>query len=364
MPLRLQVISAHRESLGASYIREFAGCGGVIGRKMECDWALPDPKRYLSGNHARIDYQDGLYYLVDLSRNGAFINGSDVPVGQGKPQRLFDGDLVRLGEYEIRCAVIEDTAELHGDSMTDSVVRAQMVREDDSTDETLLDDDNISNEVALEDMITPGDETGQLSALEELTPENAALLRQAANIAVMREAMQVLLQGAGLDPKAFAGKDPQRVLQLAGQLLREFTDSTHTLLRNKDKIVRQLRLSVPAEGRQNPLRSADSLADALRLLLSDSPDAGRSGTAAVAHACREIDNHQRAVIEAMRSALADYLAYFEPEAIEQLARSSGNAAFRDQYLRAFEGLSRPNDKRLPQRFDDEFARAYELETTE
>ncbi len=65
MPLRLQVISVHRESMGGSYMQEFAACGGTIGRSLECDWPLPDSKRYVSSRHAMIDYQGGAYYLVD-----------------------------------------------------------------------------------------------------------------------------------------------------------------------------------------------------------------------------------------------------------------------------------------------------------
>ena len=38
-------------------------------------------------------------------------------------------------------------------------------------------------------------------------------------------------------------------------------------------------------------------------------------------------------------------------------------AFEELYKEAYEGLAQPNKHRLPQRFDDEFAKAYELETT-
>ena len=75
--------------------------GGTIGRSPDNDWVLPDERRYVSSRHAMIDYQGGAYYLVDTSRNGVFVNGADTPVGQGHPQRLFDGDQLRIGEFEI-----------------------------------------------------------------------------------------------------------------------------------------------------------------------------------------------------------------------------------------------------------------------
>ncbi|HXS30233.1 MAG TPA: FHA domain-containing protein, partial [Steroidobacteraceae bacterium] len=48
--------------------------GGSIGRALDNDWALPDPRRYLSGLHARIHVRQGGYYLEDCSTNGVFVN--------------------------------------------------------------------------------------------------------------------------------------------------------------------------------------------------------------------------------------------------------------------------------------------------
>ena len=84
----------------------------------------------------------------------------------------------------------------------------------------------------------------------------------------------------------------------------------------------------------------------------------------------ELLQHQQAVISAMRSALGDYLGYFEPESLDRHFKtqkkrgSAGKKPFRELYKNAFEGLAQPNKNKLPQRFDDEFAKAYELETTE
>ncbi|MBT8423252.1 MAG: hypothetical protein KJP03_09060, partial [Gammaproteobacteria bacterium] len=60
----------------------------------------------------------------------------------------------------------------------------------------------------------------------------------------------------------------------------------------------------------------------------------------------------------------DYLGHFEPSAIEQNSKAARKSDFRDLYADAFEGLARPNDKKLPQRFDEEFSRSYELETSD
>ncbi len=130
MALRLQMTSRQRQSLGERAIKEFGRNGGTIGRSLESDWVLPDGQRYISSRHASIDYRSGSYYIVDTSTNGVYVNDSDTPVGRGNPQRLFSGDRIRLGEYEMSVEIDED--ENTGDQLADSdhvdpVSRAQRV---------------------------------------------------------------------------------------------------------------------------------------------------------------------------------------------------------------------------------------------
>ena len=142
-------------------------------------------------------------------------------------------------------------------------------------------------------------------------------------------------------------------------------------LTTKDKIMSSLKItSQHSSGKTNPLRSSNSIDNALRLLLSSRNDVTQNGVEAVGQAYDELLQHQRAVMNAMRNALGDYLSYFEPQALERLfaeqkkRTGSTNDAFRELYAEAFEGLAQPNQHKLPQAFDDEFARAYELETTD
>ena len=371
MPLRLQVISVHRESMGGSYMQEFAACGGTIGRSLECDWPLPDSKRYVSSRHAMIDYQGGAYYLVDLSRNGVFVNGSRTPVGNGNPQRIFDCDVIRLGEFEIKAALIEDASESLEDGMGDSVVRAQMVQEDESMELAMISADQIRDENPLGAMLKPGDAAGELSALSELPPGAADALKSDAATRMLNDLTNDFLAQAGLNPDDFRGIEPQLLFKNAARLLAEFADGTHALLTTKDKIMGRLEIkSQHSSGKTNPLRASNSIDNALRLLLSNRNDVTASGSEAVEQAYDELLQHQHAVMSAMRNALGDYLSYFEPQALErhfaeQKKRTgSTNDAFRELYAEAFEGLAQPNQHKLPQAFDDEFARAYELETTD
>ncbi len=42
-----------------------------------------------------------------------YVNDSEQPVGRGNPQRLFTGDIVRIGEYEMQVEIVgeDDTGE-------------------------------------------------------------------------------------------------------------------------------------------------------------------------------------------------------------------------------------------------------------
>jgi type VI secretion system protein len=101
MTLRLSVVSEHGIRLGPQSTKVFGVHGGTIGRSTDNAWILPDPDRYLSGKHVRIDFRSGSYVLVDTSSNGTYVNGSQVPLGKYHDYVLKDGDYLRLGEYEL-----------------------------------------------------------------------------------------------------------------------------------------------------------------------------------------------------------------------------------------------------------------------
>ena len=176
MTLRLQIISRHRQSLGDRAAMEFGQNGGTIGRSLESDWVLPDGQRYLSSRHASIDFRSGSYYVVDTSTNGVYVNDSEQPVGRGNPQRLFTGDRIRIGEYEMSVEITgsDDTREtLVDDGHVDPVSKAQRVPPPDPTRADLLSPHEITA-VGIEMLIS--DEV-EIADVHRITKANAANLR-------------------------------------------------------------------------------------------------------------------------------------------------------------------------------------------
>jgi type VI secretion system protein len=107
MALKLRVISDHYKGLGKRSSRLFGVTGGRIGRAQDNDWILPDPDRYISSHHCKVEFRAGAWMLEDTSTNGVFINGSDIPASVEGAYALKDGDRLRMGEYELLVSIDE-----------------------------------------------------------------------------------------------------------------------------------------------------------------------------------------------------------------------------------------------------------------
>ena len=77
--------------------------GFDIGRAQYLDWTLPDPSLFISSKHCEIRFQDGGYWLHDVSTNGTIVNKSDRRVQS--PYLLAEGDELQIGDYVISVGI-------------------------------------------------------------------------------------------------------------------------------------------------------------------------------------------------------------------------------------------------------------------
>src|SRR5213080_4328404 len=105
--LKLRIVSDQGRSLAERSSATFSVQGGTIGRSADNDWVLPDPLRYVSAHHARVQFREGHFYLQDVSTNGVYLNDDMQPLAKrgSSGYRLADGDLLRMGEYHIVAAL-------------------------------------------------------------------------------------------------------------------------------------------------------------------------------------------------------------------------------------------------------------------
>ncbi|GAB2511429.1 type VI secretion system-associated FHA domain protein TagH [Microbulbifer agarilyticus] len=105
MDLLLAVTAAPEGTNMLKHTKLFTRNGGSFGRADSNDWALPDPQRVVSSRHGEIVFADGAYVLLDHSTNGTYLNQSADPVGKGNRISLNDGDVVGVGDYQLKVTI-------------------------------------------------------------------------------------------------------------------------------------------------------------------------------------------------------------------------------------------------------------------
>jgi type VI secretion system protein ImpI len=103
MTLRLVIENMDRLPDGGPLRVEVKGRGLDLGRDAHLDWTLPDPSRHVSGKHCEIRWRDNDYWLLDVSRNGTFVNGAQFRLEA--PYRLRDGDRLSIGPYVVAVTI-------------------------------------------------------------------------------------------------------------------------------------------------------------------------------------------------------------------------------------------------------------------
>jgi predicted component of type VI protein secretion system len=375
MALRLRIVSHQKGQLGESQLREFVACGGTIGRAADNDWVLPDDNRNITSLHALIDFQGGAYYLVDMSRNGVYINGADTAVGRGHPQRLFDGDRLRLGEYEIVVEVTAGDEQVADDGMRDSVVRAQLVPVDESTELKLVDESKLRafEYNALERHVKSAESESSSAARKAVAPVTPAP-KPAEPPTGSAAAVQTFCKAAGLKPSDLRGSNPDEVLQVAGTLTRELLTGLADLLQTRSRMKDALRLpqTIIRPAQNNPLKFSPNVADALKYLLGEPGQSYLPPDRAVQAAFHDVKNHQQALFKAMIHAVRDFAERLDPDELRSrfdrglkrspLLASTNKLKYWELYEESYHTLTQQEEGApMPQLVIDELTRAYEQE---
>jgi type VI secretion system protein len=412
MALRLRVVSEHAIRLGEQSTKVFGVHGGTIGRSTDNEWILPDPERYLSGKHARVDFRAGTYVLVDTSSNGTYVNGAQVPLGKYHDYQLKDGDYVRLGEYELLISIDKSNdfpPEASAIVAYDGQSPSSAVKK--STANDLGADLDLSELLEPSDLITddsgnrPRDAYGQVlpRRAEPATPDavfeadaagtpwhmmtrplkmegakaeaSAApgMRPQNAPSPVLYDGdfdvgLSAFCRGAGIDPRNVTTEARGAALQLAGQLLREAVLGLMDLNQSRNEFRNRFRISTPPnDGPESPLNFSRGVDEALvRLLTTLSTRAG--SVEAIRENFRELKAQNTATLTATRAAFEEFLGRVNPTDLEErfdratkrgVFGSQNKAKYWDLYAEMFAGLAQRPADGFPHLFTETFAKAYE-----
>lgn len=385
MPLIIKLVSEHRDLVGDDCVREYHEAGGTIGRSLQNDWILPDPDRYISGRHATIDYKGGMYYLADTSSNGVYMNGEYEPIGKGNPRRLFDGDRMRMGDFEFEISIDKGESLVMPLDAEPSVAPdniEQFVDEDViETGMQLLDEDEITGDNEFQSMLFGKKKEETKAEPKPVPPEEPANDDSAAgglsSVDVTAEDLfDSFLDGLGISRAELhpAVNRPEMMLT-AGLVLREFVEGTIKLLGSRANLKNAFRLdqTTVLPRHNNPMKFSDNTNDLIKQLLTGGEGEYLGARDAVREATRDLLNHQNAFLDAMNSAFIEFADRFDPEELEEsFDRTIGSKLFSFMnkskywalYCDLYPIMTEKGGGRFPQMFGEEFVKAYERQVAD
>lgn len=415
MTLRLRIVSDHRRLLGDRSSIVFSVDGGTIGRSADNDWVLPDPLRYVSAHHARVEYRDGQYFLEDLSTNGVFVNDDERPLAKALPMGhlLKTGDLVRMGDYQIVAAVDTEAEQpaaaqadtgagqvptsIHGlrtlgraNAQTD--IGAMLNLDDllvpDSPNPTFHPVNAYGQAIAQIPMPAPARAAAPApaptpaptpSAEEEATERRIARLARAAArdpksgvsapaLYDVHSGLQAFCRGAGVEVERLPPDAQTRMLHLAGQLFREALVGLKDLDRSRNETRNRFRIELSADPDDpRPSLARSTVEDLVIDLFVQHESRRLDAVGWLRESIAEGKTHEVAAAKATRAAFVEFLDRLDPAELEARferaarrgkARSADKAQYWELFTTFYRNLIEMPADHLPHTFVEAFAAAY------
>jgi predicted component of type VI protein secretion system len=372
MALRLTITSEQAAVLGEHASVVIDKEGGTIGRAEDNRWVLPDRLRYISSHHARISYRNGGYIVEDTSTNGLFLNDGAEPVGRLGPQPLRPGDRLRLGPYRIAVR----------DNDSPSVEASAIVtyRSPDGGSETKGTHGDIGVDLNISELLV--NDPGVSAARRAFDPwgnpvaDSALLQFDSAQHAVLRgarppapatppprqsnanppgpagpAALEAFCRGAGLASRPLPADAQDRLLRLAGILLREALVGIKELARTQREIRQGAGLSATADDPERVALQNLPIDDLLRRLLFNHEQQQLDAVQWMRELFALASRHDAALMRALRPALTEFTQRLDPALL-----SPGNAG-----AERFRSITEMPDGRLPHLFGEALARSFNAE---
>jgi type VI secretion system protein len=407
MTLRLRVVSDHRRQLADRHTIVFGVSGGSIGRSNDNDWVLPDPVRYVSAHHARVHFREGNFYLEDVSTNGVYVNDQPEPISKrgSSGYRLQNGDVLRVGEYQIVVALEAETVtsvaeipQLDSAAVPTSIHALHPIGRAAQTDiGAMLDlEELLVSDGAGSGSFQPVNAYGQAVAaarapspavkpVPATDPSEESLARRIARLAKaagrdsrganapalydVQTGLQAFCRGAGIDPEKLPVEAQTRLLHLTGQLLREALVGLKDLERSRSEIRDRFRIELPPPEPDDPRPSLGrSTVDELLLaVLTQHESRSIDAVQWLRETVGEAKSHEQAAAQAMRTAFVEFLDRLDPAELEARferaarrgkAKSADKAQYWELFTTFYRNLIEMPADHLPHTFVEAFAAAY------
>jgi type VI secretion system protein len=406
MALRLRIVGEQAKGLGEASTKVFGVHGGSIGRSRDNDWTLPDPDRYLSGSHARVDFRAGSYVLVDVSSNGTYVNDAGEPLGKFHEYTLQDGDFLRLGNYEFRVS-IDATNDFPPDASgmvanaggppnaaTRTTTANDLGADLDLSEllETGVRNRNVYGQALLQETPAPRAPPAPESAADGGTPwhmmtrpirlerpepselPSAPVVRTPLFEGEVEAGLAALCRGAGIDPRSLPPETRARSMQLAGQLLREAVLGLMDLQQGRNELRNRLNVAASDSSEfESPLNLTQGGVQEILVRLLSRVSARAGSVDAMREKFRDLKAQNTAMVAAMQCALSEVLARFSPQELEERFQRNGKRGvfgapdkgkYWDLYAELYASLTQRTPDGFPHLFVDTFSRDFDAKMRE
>lgn len=108
MDIMFEIVSRQKFSATFPVQHVFTEAGGYIGRSEECEWVLPDRSRKLSRKHAVVTFDDGHFYIEDVSSNGVYLSLGKERLAKGSRYKITHGEGFHVGEYSVTARLLHN----------------------------------------------------------------------------------------------------------------------------------------------------------------------------------------------------------------------------------------------------------------
>ena len=415
MPLILDLINAEGQSSAQKSSVTFRNAGGTIGRADSATWMLTDRSRHISGVHAEISYEEGVYYLTDRSTNGIYDVAKNARLQKNEDYPITHGDRFRMGSFIFKARVLQDADHFEHQIMGEPSSVSALIPDDEFLDTDPLAmlnapeipsedfelgefsvrrDDNFALNESFDDLDEPflsptlasvplaQEEQAMLAALDisnpipvrpvPLKPEKtgspvAGSPASAHAPDSAQRVLQVLGSAMYFDFGKLAQDELDSVLQNLGVLTKHAVQGLQQVLRTRADIKNKLRLgsTMVQESGNNPLELSGNYTQTLNCMLLGQIGY-LSGPQAVRQALKDIQAHQVSSFAASRTILDSVFEQFSPTQLVYRFETAGkpgkwgskDAYYWQQYQLHHQKMSGDQEWRQSQ-FIKDYARVYE-----
>ena len=381
--------------------------GFDFGRDSHLDWSLPDKSRVISGKHCEIRFYDDAYWLVDVSTNGTFVNGSAKRIQN--PYQLNEGDRLQVGEYVLSVAItlppkrqgpivqpmpasrfeppprsnIWDAggstpppldarellpAALPADIAPDYLHQALLVPEVETNNVIQRPQVatpsawNVERDQPPSQFSAPQPSPAQPSASAAPSPS------QQPGTTLAKSFAKSFAEGAGLPAGALDHLDDAQLAETVGRMLRQTCQHLMDLLAARAEakaISRSGGRTMIKATENNPLKFMPTAEEALQVMLSPRGKGYLDARETLDNSFSDLKYHHFALLAAMQATAVEFFNELSPEAVEKSygAKKSllggGKGKLWDELVNRWAGKTRKRENGMLDAFLDSFAEHYE-----